>query len=116
MNDLRAQSSRVHPVRAFTLAALLAATGTHAGSYSGGLQVVGDTVYFTRSAAYIGAGTKRAPGPTRKEGEGGVMKVPVIGGEPVWIARGVDQVYSLDADTDAVYLATDNGQIVKQPP
>lgn len=94
---------------------LLASAGSRNTSYPGGFQVVGETVYFTRATAYIGAGTKRASGARRSEGEGGVMKVPVAGGEPAWVARGVDQVYSLDADPDAVYLATDNGQIVKQP-
>lgn len=93
----------------------IAATGSHTGSYSGSFAVAGELVYFTRATAYIGAGTKRAPGARTSQGEGGVMKVPVSGGAPVWVAHGVDQVYSLHVDTAAVYFATDDGQLIKHP-
>ncbi len=93
----------------------LASTGSRSSAYAGGFQVVGDSLYFTRSADYIGVGSKKLPGPKRKEGEGGVMKVPIQGGTPQWLVRGVDQVYSLAADSDGVYFATDGGQIVRHP-
>jgi len=97
-------------------ATLIAKTGSHGHPYRGGFQVVGDTVYFTRSRAYIGAGSRRSAARGRTEGEGGLMKAPAAGGAPVWLARGVDQVYALEADEENVYFATDKGQVIRLDP